>query len=991
MILLLKHIVLIVISSIVCKSSFMNTQIPITNFTLPSQTNCTQNMMKLFDRLRNTIHTIKSASIHQIVVNKPTNPFCIVPEIQFNYTFMPDFYCPSMQQKLYCNKTEEFQYLHKFYHSLGGDNWINNRYWLNTTDYCNWYGIYCCNTSYPLYQTCINIIWMDNNNLSGILPSPWLNSSVLTIFSASHNHITGTIPDYHNKLPNLSLFAINPKNPFHPKTDSLFGVLPTWPLSGCMAWFDVHNMPYLTGNIPKWNKPLKYIIYIAFDSTSLIGTLPEWTHWQWPYQLTIANQLGNLTGTIPPFTNAKCPTLERLYLYDMSLTGTMPPLPPQIYDRLYDPTVFLNGNELYGTFPWYSLDQVVYLTLQDNKFTGNIVLPSDYDHFVSINISNNMFDGMFPCLMKNNKLQFVDARFNKFDSIATDKENYCNSWPNTLGELFLSNNKIVAEFDRVVRNATNLTVIDFGNNRLKGTVPSSLVEGAICNNNTHDICNCSYVSFYDNDFSCTFPDAGNRQFNESWIYIGNGMKRPWAQYTNQYEKGLGIIAIAPIDELRNYMILPLTFGVSLFTFYVVWICSSVKIKLIRMKSEDEKYWYIRKNSTDKILYIMQQSVSFVGYLSIIAVLMIIVYTLGANFYKCGYYSLQPTITYMGVLNGYYDSYSWISIVLFFIYSSLCTWFVVKIMYLAKFFAKKPIDNVVQQSGSNVDNDHQIGGSLLIVNTLLINNSSEGDDKYSNNLVLDHDLRPIQSINSEIQKTLCKRISFWLWWTTKFIIFVIIFAMLLFGPIIAYNIYHSIPYTHMRYIPELNTELFQNFVIYILPFLLAVTKFFGIPFANDTIRELLIEANIVDVNKHNIWRNWTICIIRWFIMIILPITILFIFDDGCLQNWKSWWDYCDTDISGDYIHPQCELIINAYNIKRLPSSPPWVCHAVCDQHFVPYRCMRRFFEVLGPLYLYKMNIALWFPLLYFIKQTKIGKRFQIILSNCFKRFIQIIRC
>eukprot|EP01084_Bolivina_argentea_P198327 339639_1 len=366
---------------------------------------------------------------------------------------MPDFYCPSMQQKLYCNKTEEFQYLHKFYHSLGGDNWINNRYWLNTTDYCNWYGIYCCNTSYPLYQTCINIIWMDNNNLSGILPSPWLNSSVLTIFSASHNHIT--------------------------------------------------------------------------------GTLPEWTHWQWPYQLTIANQLGNLTGTIPPFTNAKCPTLERLYLYDMSLTGTMPPLPLLYFTLLYllyDQTVFLNGNKLYGTFPWYSLDQVVYLTLQDNKFTGNIVLPSDYDHFVSINISNNMFDGMFPCLMKNNKLQFVDARFNKFDSIATDKENYCNSWPNTLGELFLSNNKIVAEFDRVVRNATNLTVIDFGNNRLKGTVPSSLVEGAICNNNTHDICNCSYVSFYDNDFSCTFPDAGNRQFNESWIYIGNGMKRPWAQY-----------------------------------------------------------------------------------------------------------------------------------------------------------------------------------------------------------------------------------------------------------------------------------------------------------------------------------------------------------------------------------------------------------------------------------------------------------------------------
>ena len=66
---------------------------------------------------------------------------------------------------------------------------------------------------------------MDKNNLVGTLPSPWINSSVLTIFSASDNHITGTIPDYHDGLPNLSLFAINSPDFRSPGKSSLLASL----------------------------------------------------------------------------------------------------------------------------------------------------------------------------------------------------------------------------------------------------------------------------------------------------------------------------------------------------------------------------------------------------------------------------------------------------------------------------------------------------------------------------------------------------------------------------------------------------------------------------------------------------------------------------------------------------------------------------------------------------------------------------------------------
>ena len=64
-----------------------------------------------------------------------------------------------------------------------------------------------------------------------------------------------------------------------------------------------------------------------------------------------------------------------------------------------------------------------------------------------------------------------------------------------------------------MRDMTNLSAIDFGSNRFKGTVSSTSVEG---------IHKAYYISFYDNDSSCKFASADNRIFtNLSWVYIGN--------------------------------------------------------------------------------------------------------------------------------------------------------------------------------------------------------------------------------------------------------------------------------------------------------------------------------------------------------------------------------------------------------------------------------------------------------------------------------------
>ena len=138
-----------------------------------------------------------------------------------------------------------------------------------------------------------------------------------------------------------------------------------------------------------------------------------------------------------------------------------------------------------------------------------------------------------------------------------------------------------------------------------------------------------------------------------------------------------------------------------------------------------------------------------------------------------------------------------------------------------------------------------------------------------------------------------------------------------------------------------------------------------------------------------WRNFTIYIIRIFTMIVVPIVILLIIDDGCLQNWKSFWEYCDKDEHGVFVNFQCSKVTGKF--PDLAGDRTMVCHHICEKKFVPYRCMRRSFEVLGPLYLYKMNIALWFPLLYSFKQTQIGKYILRKLNNGWKRFKQCKCC
>eukprot|EP01084_Bolivina_argentea_P028253 52527_1 len=817
-----------------------------------------------------------------------------------------------MVEPLICNKTNELNYLMALYNSTNGHQWHNHTHWMNTSvDYCKWHGVYCCNIGYPSHKTCINMIILQENNLRGSLPSFKIYlqySSVLTIFNLEHNYINGTIPEMYDVIPNLSYLQIafgrldsasSPRN-------SLLGPIPQWPKSNCLAWYDIHSNYYLNSTIPQWNSQ-KYIVGFLAADTNLHGTIPNWDQWIWPSEVILAQTYPTsfhrgFHGTLPQFSSAKCPFLGQLELHNNALTGTVPALPPQVYTGI----IKLYNNSFSGRFPWHSLDYASDIQLQDNNFEGNIS-PFNLKYIRGINITNNHLSGTLPCFYHNKQMIVIDARYNEFSSFSDN----CKGWPKSIQIVLLSNNKINFEFDTFTCGLSNLSVIDFGNNQFKGTVPGHIIEGTATS---------IYVSFYDNDFSCSFPES-TRKFNASWIYLGNDMSdASFVSYTNKYEKGLGIVAIVPKYELYEYLAVPMTICLITFIIYIYLFLGKFKNVQFQIRLNHTEFIQLREK--DKLLYIMQTSVQFLLLLFIVAIIMMIIYVYGANHISCGYTSLQITVTYLGTqTNLGYDIYSWISLSLYSIYSMICSAMTAKLIRLSNSFIKTIPENIPS-----------------IQNNALIKSEIPFDEQSQQNKCI---------------------------WFVKLLTIILTFFAVLFMPVIIYNAYHTIPSGH-TIIPTINNNSSVQFcILYIIPMILAVGKFFGVPFTINKILQMLEQVGMNKKYRKNSFRNHLIQFIRVFNLIIIPIIILTLFDDKCFKVWKEFWSYCKQN------NATCtKLAHSTVKVFNDELTDAWVCHDICSRApIIPYRCLRRFFEVLGPLYVYKMNIAMCFPLLYYIKRRK----------------------
>lgn len=205
------------------------------------------------------------------------------------------------------NDLDDLNALFAIYYQTGGSNWHNASNWLTNTPAETWYGVETTR------QGRVEHLYLQENNLSGIIPPEIGQLSDLVSLFMYKNQLTGRLPVELSNLNRLRLFDLG--------TNQLSGPIP-----------------------PEFSR-LSTLSDLYLDHNELTGTIPP--------------ELGQNTG------------LVNLKLGSNRLTG---PIPPELGQLAFLEWLGLGTNLLSGTIPaeLQHLSNLRILWLSDNRLTGEI-------------------------------------------------------------------------------------------------------------------------------------------------------------------------------------------------------------------------------------------------------------------------------------------------------------------------------------------------------------------------------------------------------------------------------------------------------------------------------------------------------------------------------------------------------------------------------------------------------------------------------------------
>ena len=268
--------------------------------------------------------------------------------------------------------TVQFDALMDLYNSTGGPDWINSYGWNTNLPFDDWEGVNTTSIGD------VSSILLNDNNLSGSIPSSIEDLSMLQSLSLGSNSISGQIPIEIGNLSELKVIYL----PFN----------------------------QITGNIPS-----------SFGSLSKLE------------RLTLSNNL--LNGPIPSTFN-NLTSLEVLYCSNNSLNGDLPNglgLLPNLGILDVENNLF-SGNFL------NSSSHLSNVFAANNNFSGGLLNFDLFPNLGHLELQENNFTGSIPLSIKNTNAYHIDISDNNLSGEIHEDVGLVNVIE--LFELYFSNNNI---------------------------------------------------------------------------------------------------------------------------------------------------------------------------------------------------------------------------------------------------------------------------------------------------------------------------------------------------------------------------------------------------------------------------------------------------------------------------------------------------------------------------------------------------------------------
>lgn len=326
------------------------------------------------------------------------------------------------------------------YNALNGSNW--SRKWTLTESMTSWYGI-------ELTDDRVTSISLNNNKLTGSIPSEIANLAELKVLQLEGNALSGSLPQKMSELKKLEVLNLS-KNKYE------------------------GNMPAVIGQITSLKQlNLSYNKFSNFIDFSSLTNLEE---------LLITD---NTTLSVQlPSSIGKLKKLKKLHLNNNKLSGT---IPADLGGLTALTELKLFSNELTGAIPeaFQQLVALEQLELQDNKLTGTI--PENLGNLTQVkllDLSANQLTGAIPEKLGNaSKLETLFLQDNQLSGNIPKTFTALSN----ISALYLSNNDLTGAILAEIGKLQKLKLLYLNGNKLDGTIPADLLSHP--NWNFFEICN----------------------------------------------------------------------------------------------------------------------------------------------------------------------------------------------------------------------------------------------------------------------------------------------------------------------------------------------------------------------------------------------------------------------------------------------------------------------------------------------------------------------